>query len=144
MLILWTILCWFHFPKINGSWYNDFCSFWPFLATFDPLWSFLGNFEHFRSPEGYTLYEKQIETWGFWAKWGVKRPLKPTYSLDIAYIVTFSPFTGCSDHFSNFWGFLSILEVYNVWNNNQKVGLAVKMRGLKCFYDLPLGGYTDT
>ena len=56
---------------------KDWNLFWlihihtPFIRNFGPFWPYLGIFEHFRLSERYEIYERLIETWSFWLKWGV-------------------------------------------------------------------------
>ena len=45
-----------------------FMPFWPLVVPYDPIWAFL---EQVRLSEMYEIYEKLIEIWSFWLKWGV-------------------------------------------------------------------------
>ena len=109
--------------------------FWPVLARFGPFLQYLVIFEHFRSSERYEIYETLIEKWCFRFRWGVNQVFRRRGSRDIGFDPPFGPFYPILTHFGHFMVLLVIWDLYNVWNTNRKVGLAVILRGQTSFYD---------
>ena len=82
----------------------------------------------------YEMYETLLKTC-FCLKWGVNQVSRGPGSPDREFDPRFGPFTPILTHFGHFWALPLIGEVYNVWNTNRKVGLAVILRGITTSYD---------